>query len=72
MSDFRAISGKDVPESGRDVTAAIQTLLPTSPVLWNSTAKCLAGYSMCLSVFELYREYRQRKSLVGTSDGRSL
>lgn len=51
MSKFMAISGKDVPESSRDVTWAIQILLPTSPVLQNNTANCLTGHSMSLTLF---------------------
>ena len=68
MSNFMAISGKDVPVSGRDVTWAIQTLFPTSPVLPNNTANCLTGHSMSLTLFQLYRHYMQQKSLVGTSE----
>jgi len=55
MSNFMAISGKDVPESGLDVTWAIQTLFPASPVLTNNTANCLKGQLMSLTVLKLYR-----------------
>jgi hypothetical protein len=50
MSNVVAISGKDVPKSGHDVTTAIQTLFPTSPELTNNTTNSLTGYSMSLTV----------------------
>jgi hypothetical protein len=46
MSSVVAISGKDVPKSGRDVTTAILTLFPTSHELPNSSTNSPTGYSM--------------------------
>jgi len=53
MLNFVAISGKDVPQSGRDVTCSIQTLFPTSTMLTNDTANCLTGYLMSLTVLQI-------------------